>query len=143
MEPTHFNARRWARMFKEAGFKYVKITTKHHEGFCLWPSRTTRYTVAHTPYRKDILGQLVKALNEEGLDVHFYFSVLDWSNPDYRSVLRNRDDSAAFSRFKRFTEEQLHELATRYPTVKDFWFDVLGTPPSSLTEPGPCVWNSC
>lgn len=132
--PTHFNARRWARMFKEAGFRYVKITTKHHEGFCLWPSRTTRYTVAHTPYRKDILGQLVKALNEEGLDVHFYFSVLDWSNPDYRSVLRNRDDSAAFSRFKRFTEEQLHELATRYPTVKDFWFD--GTWDSSVKSDG-------
>ena len=121
--PTRFDAREWARMLKEAGFKYVKITTKHHEGFCLWPSKTTRYTVAHTPYKKDILGEMVKALDEAGLDVHFYFSVMDWSNPDYRYSLKTKEDTVAFTRFKKFTEEQLHELATRYPSVKDFWFD--------------------
>lgn len=121
--PTDFDARRWARMLKDAGFKYVKITTKHHEGFCLWPSKTTRYTVAHTPYKKDLLGELVKALDEEGLDVHFYFSVMDWSNPDYRYSIKTDEDRKAFERFKKFTEEQLHELATRYPSVKDFWFD--------------------
>lgn len=121
--PVDFDARTWARMLKNAGFRYVKITTKHHEGFCLWPSKTTRYTVAHTPYKKDILGELVEALDAEGIDVHFYFSVMDWSNPDYRSSLRNHEDSVAFGRFKQFTEKQLHELAVRYPTVKDFWFD--------------------
>ena len=121
--PKDFNARSWARMLKDAGFKYVKITTKHHEGFCLWPTKTTRYNVANTPYKKDVLGEIVKACNDEGLDVHFYFSVLDWSNPDYKSTLKTAADSANFQKFKKFTERQLTELATNYPSVKDFWFD--------------------
>lgn len=121
--PKDFNARSWARMLKDAGFKYVKITTKHHEGFCLWPTKTTRYNVANTPYKKDLLGEIVKACNDEGLDVHFYFSVLDWSNPDYKSTLKTAADSANFQKFKKFTERQLTELATNYPSVKDFWFD--------------------
>lgn len=137
--PTHFNARQWAKMAKEMGAKYVKITTKHHEGFCLWPSKTTRYTVAHTPYKKDILGELVKAYNDEGIDVHFYFSVMDWSNPDYRYDLRTKEDSLAFERFKKFTEAQLHELATRYPSVKDFWFD--GTWDSSIKKNGAWTYH--
>ena len=116
------------------GAKYVKITTKHHEGFCLWPSKTTKYTVANTPYKKDILGELVKAYNDEGIDVHFYYSFLDWSNPDYRSSIKTPEDSVAFARFMKFADEQLKELATRYPTVKDFWFD--GTWDSSLRQNG-------
>lgn len=71
--PTKFDAKKWARMAKEMGAKYVKITTKHHEGFCLWPSEYSQYTVANTPYKKDLLGEMVKAYNDEGIDVHFYF----------------------------------------------------------------------
>ena len=63
--PTEFDASAWAKMFKRMGVKYVKITTKHHEGFCLWPSKTTQYTVANTPYKKDLIGPLVKALDKE------------------------------------------------------------------------------
>lgn len=132
--PKKFNAKAWAKMAKQMGAKYVKITTKHHEGFCLWPSKTTKYTVANTPYKKDILGELVKAYNDEGIDVHFYYSFLDWSNPDYRSSIKTPEDSVAFARFMKFTDEQLKELATRYPTVKDFWFD--GTWDSSLRQNG-------
>ena len=68
--PVKFDARQWARMAKEMGVKYVKITTKHHEGFCLWPSQYSQYTVAQTPYRKDILGELVKAYNDELSLIH-------------------------------------------------------------------------
>ncbi len=132
--PTRFDARAWAKMMKDMGARYVKITTKHHEGFCLWPSRYTDYTVAHTPYKKDILGELVKACNAEGLDVHFYFSVMDWSHPDWRSDIRTPEDSIAFRRFLDFTDNQLRELATRYPTVKDFWFD--GTWDASIKKNG-------
>lgn len=132
--PTRFDARQWARMAKQMGAKYVKITTKHHEGFCLWPSKYSRYTVAQTPYKKDILGELVKAYNDEGLDVHFYFSVMDWSHPDYRYSINTPEDSVAFSRFLEFTDNQLKELATRYPTVKDFWFD--GTWDASIKKNG-------
>lgn len=132
--PTNFDAKQWARMAKEMGARYVKITTKHHEGFCLWPSKYCKYTVAQTPYKKDILGELVKAYNDEGIDVHFYFSVMDWSHPDYRYDIKSEADSIAFSRFLTFTDNQLKELATRYPTVKDFWFD--GTWDASIKKNG-------
>lgn len=132
--PTNFDAKQWARMAKEMGARYVKITTKHHEGFCLWPSKYCKYTVAQTPYKKDILGELVKAYNDEGIDVHFYFSVMDWSHPDYRYDIKSEADSVAFSRFLTFTDNQLKELATRYPTVKDFWFD--GTWDASIKKNG-------
>lgn len=133
-KPEKFNAKRWAQMAKEMGVKYVKITTKHHEGFCLWPSQFTKYTVANTPYKKDILGELVKAYNDAGIDVHFYFSVMDWSHPDWRYDLKNEEDEKAFQRFLTFTDNQLKELATRYPTVKDFWFD--GTWDASIKKNG-------
>lgn len=132
--PVKFDARQWAKMAKDMGVRYVKITTKHHEGFCLWPSKYTKYTVANTPYKKDILGEIVKAYNAEGIDVHFYFSVMDWSHPDYRYDIQSEADSIAFRRFLTFTDNQLKELATRYPTVKDFWFD--GTWDSSIKKNG-------
>lgn len=132
--PKDFNAQKWAKMAKDMGVKYVKITTKHHEGFCLWPSKYSKYTVAHTPYKKDILGEIVKAYNAEGIDVHFYFSIMDWSDPDWRYEVKTKEDSIAFSRFMKRTENQLMELATRYPTVKDFWFD--GTWDTSIKQNG-------
>lgn len=132
--PTRFDAKAWARMARQMGVKYVKITTKHHEGFCLWPSQYTSYTVANTPYQKDLLGEMVKAYNAEGIDVHFYFSVMDWSHPYWRYDLKTREDSVAFRRFLDFTDNQLRELATRYPTVKDFWFD--GTWDNSIKKNG-------
>ena len=116
------------------GAKYVKITTKHHEGFCLWPSKYSKYTVAQTPDKRDVLGEMVKAYNDEGIDVHFYFSVMDWSHPDWRYKINSEEDSIAFSRFLEFTDNQLKELATRYPTVKDFWFD--GTWDASVKKNG-------
>ena len=100
--PEKFNAKVWAKMARKMGVKYVKITTKHHEGFCLWPSKYSNYTVAQTPYKKDILGELVKAYNDEGIDVHFYFSVMDWSHPDYRYDIKSKDDEVAFARFLEF-----------------------------------------
>lgn len=136
--PQHFDARKWAKMAKNMGVKYVKITTKHHDGFCLWPSKYSQFTVAQTPYKKDILGQLVKAFDDVGIDVHFYFSVMDWSNPDWRYNIKTKEDSLAFARFLNFTENQLKELATKYPSVKDFWFD--GTWDESIKSNG--AWTA-
>lgn len=132
--PKNFHADEWAKIAKNMGVKYVKITTKHHEGFCLWPSKYSKYTVAQTPYHKDILGELVKAYQKAGIDVHFYFSVMDWSDPDWRYDLKTHEDSIAFKRFQDRTEKQLVELATRYPMVKDFWFD--GTWDNSIKKNG-------
>ncbi|HVZ25799.1 MAG TPA: alpha-L-fucosidase, partial [Sediminibacterium sp.] len=121
--PVQLNPVQWASMARQMGAKYVTITTKHHDGFCLWPSRFTNFTVAASPYKKDVIGPLVQAYDKAGIDVYLYFSVMDWHNPDWRYDLKNADDSAAFDRFKIFTRNQLTELLTRYPTIKGLWFD--------------------
>jgi alpha-L-fucosidase len=121
--PTQFNAVAWAKTAKEMGARYVTITTKHHDGFCLWPSKYTKYTIANSPYKKDVIGPLVKAYNAEGIDVILYFSIMDWNNPNWRYDIKTKADSLAFEKFKTFTRNQLIELLTLYPTAKGLWFD--------------------
>jgi len=132
--PTKFNAKEWAKMARKMGAKYMTITTKHHEGFCLWPTKFTEFNISHTPYKKDILKELVEAYNAEGIDVNFYYSVLDWHHPDWRYDIKSAEDSIAFRRFLQFASNQLRELATNYPTVKAFWFD--GTWDNSIKKNG-------
>lgn len=132
--PEKFNAKDWAKMAKKMGAKYMTITTKHHEGFCLWPTKFTAFNISHTPYKKDILKELVEAYNAEGIDVNFYYSVLDWHHPDWRYDIKSAEDSIAFRRFLQFASNQLRELATNYPTVKAFWFD--GTWDNSIKKNG-------
>ncbi|ALJ06117.1 alpha-L-fucosidase [Pseudalgibacter alginicilyticus] len=121
--PKGFNAKAWAKQAKHMGAKYVILTTKHHDGFCLWPSKFTDYTIINTPYKKDIIGQLVDAYNEQNIDVYLYFSIIDWNHPGYRSVLKTEEDRKAYETFKVFTENQLTELLNAYPTTKGLWFD--------------------
>jgi len=121
--PVKFDAAAWAATAQQMGVRYVTITTKHHDGFCLWPSKYTKYTVANSPYKKDIIKPLVDAYNKAGIDVILYFSIMDWSNPDWRYELKTKADSIAFERFKKFTRNQLLELLKRYPTTKGLWFD--------------------
>jgi alpha-L-fucosidase len=121
--PVKFDATAWAATAQQMGVKYVTITTKHHDGFCLWPSKYTKYTVANSPYKKDIIKPLVDAYNKAGIDVILYFSIMDWSNPDWRYELKTKADSVAFERFKKFTRNQLLELLKLYPTTKGLWFD--------------------
>ena len=122
-DPVHFDAKKWAAMAKQMGVKYVTFTTRHHDGFCLWPSKYSDYTIANTPYKKDIVKQVVDAYNAEGIDVYLYYSILDWHSPDWRYDLKTKEDSIAFDRFKLFAKNQLTELLTNYPTIKGFWFD--------------------
>lgn len=121
--PTAFDAKAWAKTAKQMGARYVTFTTKHHDGFCLWPSKYTKYTVKNSPYKKDIVKAVVDAYDQEGIDVILYFSVMDWNHPDWRYDLKTKEDSIAFERFKKFTRNQLIELLTNYPTVKGLWFD--------------------
>ncbi|SKA31093.1 alpha-L-fucosidase [Chitinophaga eiseniae] len=121
--PVNFNPQQWAAQAKAMGAKYMIITTKHHDGFCLWPSKYSKYTIAASPWKKDLLGPMIDAYNKAGIDVHLYFSIIDWNHPDYRASLKNAADSAAGKRFQVFVKNQLAELLQRYPTVKGFWFD--------------------
>lgn len=132
--PTKFDAKAWAKMAKDMGVKYMTITTKHHEGFCMWPSKYTDFNISNTPFKRDILKELVEAYNAVGIDVHFYYSVLDWHHPDWRYDIKNEQDSVAFQRYLQYAFNQLKELATNYPTVKCFWFD--GTWDNSVKKNG-------
>ncbi len=118
-----YNAKEWAAIAKEMGVKYVTITTKHHEGFCLWPSEYTDFDIESTPYKKDLLREFVNAYTAAGIDVNFYYSVLDWHHPDWRYDIKTDEDKEAFERLKEYTKNQLVELVTLYPEVKGLWFD--------------------
>ncbi|WP_316822742.1 alpha-L-fucosidase [Pedobacter gandavensis] len=121
--PKSFDATAWAKSAKQMGARYVTFTTKHHDGFCMWPSKFSKYTVAQSPYKKDIVKAVVDAYDKEGIDVILYFSVMDWSNPDWRYDIKTKEDSIAFERFKKFTRNQLIELLRNYPKAKGLWFD--------------------
>lgn len=121
--PTSFNAKQWAKQAKQMGAKYMIFTTKHHDGFCMWPSKYTDYTIANTPYKKDIVKQLVDAYDAEGIDVYLYFSIIDWNQRDHSNVPVTEAEKAEYEKFKDFTRKQLIELLTNYPTVKGLWFD--------------------
>lgn len=134
-----FDPDEWADTAARMGAKYMTITTKHHDGFCLWPSALTSFTIEATPTGRDVLAELIAAYEARGIDVNFYYSVLDWHHPDWRFNLDNDGDAEAFSRYLAFAKGQLEELATRYPSVKAFWFD--GTWDESVKANGKWTWE--
>jgi len=124
--PTNFDAVRWAQLAKRAGMKYLVITSKHHDGFCLWDSKLTDFDVAGTPFKRDILRELSAACKKEGIRFCTYHSIMDWHHPDYlprRDWEKNRStEGADFDRFRRYLECQLAEIVANYnPGV--LWFD--------------------
>lgn len=119
-----FDANSWARQFARAGSKYVVITSKHHDGFCLWDSEYTDFDIAHTPaWRKNFLTSLSSAVRREGTDFGIYYSIIDWNHPDYRADLKTDEDRAAYRRYLDFMKAQLKELLTKFGPVKVLWFD--------------------
>ncbi len=141
--PVNFDAKEWAKQAKEMGARYMIFTTKHHDGFCMWPSKYTDYTIANTPYKKDIVKELVDAYTAEGIDVYLYFSIIDWSHPGYYSggninspkiketfqsggdynPFETEEQEERYEDFKSFTRNQLLELVDNYPAMKGLWFD--------------------
>jgi alpha-L-fucosidase len=123
-DPQDFDPRRWAREAKQMGARYLIFTTKHHDGFALWPSAYSDYTIAQSPYPGDVVGEVVQAYQAEGIDVFLYFSVLEWHHPDHvRHVPQTEDEKRRWDRFLQYTRAQLLELLERYPGVKGLWFD--------------------
>lgn len=122
--PKKFDAKAWAAQAKQMGARYVIITTKHHDGFCIWPSQYTDYTIAHSPYKKDALKEIVDAYDAEGIDVYLYFSIIDWNHKGYRSASpKTAEEKKDYEAFKTFTANQLKELLTMYTSTKGLWFD--------------------
>ncbi len=132
-DPDLYDPRRWARAAREAGMKYFVVTTKHHEGFCLWDSQVTDYKVTNTPYGRDLLGPMVEAFREEGLGVGFYYSLLDWHHPAYPIDRHHpmRDDAGAREQSKQrdvanyaeYMRAQVRELLTRFGKIDVIFYD--------------------
>jgi len=115
-DPARLDARQWARTAKAAGFRALILTAKHHDGFCLWPTTTTRHSVVASPFRGgegDVVREFVDACAAEGLRAGLYLSPWDRNHPTY-------GDSAAYNDVY---ATQLTELLTRYGTISEVWFD--------------------
>jgi alpha-L-fucosidase len=124
--PVNFNPDEWAALAKEAGVKYVVITSKHHDGFAIFDSAYTDYDIMHAKYGQDILGPLAAAMKKQGIPLGFYYSIMDWHHPDYlprRPWEKDRTVKGAdFGRYMDFATNQIKELVTKYdPAV--LWFD--------------------
>ncbi|GAA1429712.1 alpha-L-fucosidase [Microlunatus lacustris] len=132
-EADRYDPRAWARAAKAAGMRYAVLTTKHHDGFCLWDSALTDYTSVHTPFGRDAVAEFVEAFRAEGLKVGFYHSLLDWHHPDFPVDVHHplRDDPAApglneqrsLERYRTYLHGQVRELLTGYGTVDYLFFD--------------------
>ena len=113
--PKEFDATRWARLFKESGAGYVVFTTKHHDGFCMFDSKYTKYNIMNTPFKRDVCKELADACRKEGIRVIWYYSVPDWYDTRY-----NPADPEAY---QTYMENQIRELCTNYGSISGFWWD--------------------
>lgn len=127
--PSEFDADAWVKAIKDAGAKYITITTRHHDGFSLFKTATSTYnSVDGTPFKRDIIKELAAACQRQGIKLHLYYSHLDWGREDYpqgRTGLgTGRDKSKAnWASYYHFMNTQLTELLTNYGPVGAIWFD--------------------
>ena len=131
--PDLYDPKEWARAARSAGMKYFCITTKHHEGFCLWDTKHTDWKATMTPYGKDLIKPMVQAFREEGLRVGFYHSIIDWHHPEnrvdrlhprrddaeYRKANQNRDQK----KYAKYLRAQVRELLTQFGPIDYIFFD--------------------
>ncbi len=133
--PDLYDPHEWAKMAKAAGMKYVVLTAKHHEGFCLFDSKFTDYKSTNTPFGKDLIKEYVEAFRAEGLKVGFYYSLIDWHHPDYtidsnHPQRQNSDTAYArlnksrdMNKYREYIKNQVRELLTNYGEISIIWFD--------------------
>jgi alpha-L-fucosidase len=118
--PTDFNAKEWVATAKAAGMKYMVLTVKHCDGFLLWDSKVSDYNIMHTPFKRDVAAELAKAAHEQGMKIGWYYSPMDWRDPDCRSEHNDR--------FVKHMQEEIRELLTNYGKIDLLWFDTDGCP---------------
>ena len=128
--PVKFNADEWASIAKNAGMKYIVITSKHHDGFCLWDSKVSEYDIMDaSPFKRDILKELSAACRKQGIRLCFYHSIMDWHHPDAQAPFypNYNDGGKSNPNFGRYAETymkpQLKELITNYGPLGVLWFD--------------------
>jgi len=128
-----YDPKAWAKMAKNAGMKYAVLTTKHHEGFCLFDSAYTDYKSTNTPAKRDLVKEYVEAFRAEGIKVGFYYSVIDWHHPDYphygdmHHPMRDNpaygNEGRSFDNYVEYMHNQVRELCTNYGKIDVMWFD--------------------
>ena len=125
--PVHFDADAWCEMASDAGMGYVVITSKHHDGFCLFDSKHTEFDIMSTPFKRDIMGELAEAAPKHDIRMSWYHSIMDWHHPDYmprRGWEKERSiEGADMQRYRAYLHNQVTELLTKYGPVGIMWFD--------------------
>jgi alpha-L-fucosidase len=125
--PTNFSADEWVSLARAAGMKYIVLTTKHHDGFCLWDTKLTDYNIMHTPFHRDVVKELSDACKKQGIEFGAYYSTCDWHHPDFPltspggKVRREKSDLDAY---QRYLLGQISELITNYGPLLTIWNDV-------------------
>jgi alpha-L-fucosidase len=135
-EPDLYDPVQWAADAKAAGMKYAVLTSKHHEGFCLWDSQLTDYKVTNTPIGRDLLKEWVDAFRGAGLKVGFYYSVIDWHHPEFSvddihpqsedQAFREREKGRNQQAYADYLHGQTRELLTNYGKIDILWYDFTG-----------------
>lgn len=132
-DPVDYDPKKWARMAKEAGMKYMVLTAKHHDGFCLFDSQYTDFKATNTKCGRDLIREYVDAVRGEGLKVGLYYSLIDWHHEDYphfsdgaHPMYQNpvyKDDDRNWDRYLEYMHNQVRELCTNYGKIDVLWFD--------------------
>ena len=130
--PTQYSPEAWVELARQAGQRYMVITTKHHDGFCMFDSALTDYKITSTPYGKDVIAMLAEAAREVGMPIGFYYSPPDMHHPGYRDTSKLVKDTwhgdasrPEWATYLNYMEGQLRELLTNYGPVALIWFDGL------------------
>ena len=124
--PTAFDAEEWVRVAKAAGTKYLVITSKHHDGFCIWPSKYTDYDIGNTPFKRDVLKELSDACKKHGIQFCTYHSICDWYHPDYPMGSpggRSEKPNPNMPRYYEYLKNQTKEILDNYGPLGIMWFD--------------------
>jgi len=129
--PVKFDPERWLDLLEEAGMRYLTVTAKHHDGFCLFDSKLTDFNSARTPYGKDIIGMLSQACQKRGIPLCLYYSIADWHHPNYPNQGRHHElpapeegDKPDWDAYMEFLKGQVRELCTNYGKIHGIWWDM-------------------
>lgn len=136
--PVAFDPEEWVSMAKNAGMKYITITSKHHDGFAMYDSQTSDYDIVdRTPYGKDVLKMLAEECERQGIKLFFYYSQLDWHHPDYYprggtgKDYTGRPENGDWDNYLTYMNTQLSELLTNYGEIGGIWFDGMWDKPEA------------